>query len=412
MAATTGPDAPTPTRRAASPGGGVARREVLRLAGVVTGAAALGGLAGCGLRWERDAPDLPLLPSARAYPAAQALRAEAGRHLSAQQEARRWADAGGPALARELVAVHAQVAAALEARLDAVGEARATASATTPATTPAPTAAASGAEASAASGARDAATGSPRAATGSPGAAAGSPSTAAAGRGEEARRALLRAERDAADGGPDVHLASLPPVDRVMLGSAYVTRAHAARLLRAPALPAPSHPAVGDAAHAVALLATVRPITYGMEVATARLVVADAPLAATARQALAAVHRQRQMLSEQAGPSAPAAPLGYDLDGPVDTPARAQALATRLLTALADAHVRALGDVTPDDGDSAAARAAATGATRDATPGAIPGASAVPDGPELAVASLLGWAREAEWWRGACGGEPRALPTA
>ncbi|GAB94723.1 hypothetical protein KILIM_010_00540 [Kineosphaera limosa NBRC 100340] len=313
--------------------------------------AALGAASGCGLRWERGAPQLPIVPSARAYPGAAALRTELAASRSAHAAAQAWSVAGGPVLSRVLLRVHGEQIAALIARLESVSEPVPPAESGTAATSP-----------------------------------SGSPTASPSGRSEDdARARLLEAE---AAGLREVDaLAAAPAADRALLAGCLVTRAQAARLLGAGALQAPRRPAAGSVEQAVDLLATVRPVVYGLEVATARVVVAGGERAQVARASLDAARRQRQFLEQQAGNTAPAAPLGYVLDDPVDTPADAAKLAHRLLTDLADAHVRAVAAAPPTSAD---------------TPGAAP----------QVVASLLSWAREAEWWRGQWGAGPRALGVA
>ncbi len=100
------------------------------------------------------------------------------------------------------------------------------------------------------------------------------------------------------------------------------------------------------------------------------------------------MRRQRQFLVQAAGSAAPPPQLGYDVPEPVSSPAAADALARDLLAGLSDAYVRELGEV----GELG------TGTSDDA-------GQVAP-----AVASLLGWAREAEEWRGTWGAGPRALP--
>ena len=365
-------------RESASPGAGsgselacFARRDLLAgVPGVVLAITAAGGVSGCGLRLERGAPQLPIVPTARGYPGAAALRAELARCASARNLAQAWSGAGGPVLSRVLVRVHGEHVEALRARLESVSEA---------------TQAPESGEASA-----DATSGRPNTTepTGGPDAEQTAPETATPE--AAARRGLLVAETAALSDTDD--LAAAPPADRSLLGGCRVTRAQAARLLGAPALPTPHRPVAGSVEHAVELLETVRPVLYGLEVATARVVVAGDERATLARQSLEAVRRQRQHLEQQAGSAAPAPPPGYALDAPVTTPAQAAMLARRLLTALADAHVSALGSIPGQAGQPTARES-------DSPPQASP----------RAVAALMGWAREAEWWRSAWGPGPRAV---
>lgn len=366
----------------------LSRREALGAAGRWLGVASLtavtgsglAGLSGCGLRLERSAPALPLLPSARPYPGAAALRGELMRCREAEAAARAWSAPAGPALARTLADLHAEHVAALVTRLESVSEAvpeapSAGSSTSTPSgpsappTPSAPSTPSTPAAPSAPSTPASAATPSPTSA----------PSTASA---DAARRRLLAAESAGLD--DLATLAAAPAIDRPLLGACHVARAQAARLLGARALGAPRRPAAASVEQAVEVLGTVRQVVYGLEVAAARVVVAGSPRAQVARDSLAAAQRQRQFLEQQAGDRAPAGPPGYDLGAPVVTPADADALARRVLTALTDAHVRAL-------------------AADDSTPNA-------PALPEPVAASLLAWARESEWYRGAWGAGPRAVP--
>ncbi|MDO5711575.1 MAG: hypothetical protein Q4P32_07545 [Micrococcales bacterium] len=342
--------------------GGICRRKALR-GGVLLGALAVGGiLGGCGLRLERSAPSVPLLPAARPYPGADALRAELARCRVAQEGAQDWSRAGGPALARTLVQLHAVQIDALEARLREVHETVPTPSAASPGSTPAPTA-------------------------------------RSAGGGTGLQDVLLAAERAGIAGS---QLASTPAADRSLLAGCLVGRAQAARLLGAPALAGPRSPQPASPEEAAELLGVVHPVLYGLEVATAVVVVARAPLAKVARLSLTSVQRQRQVLVQAAGSSAPAPRLGYTLPGPIDTAPAAQALARDLLSDLADAYLRMIGRL-PQAADAGprAQVARADGTTRPDAEGADLAA---------AIAGLLGWAREAEFWRGTWGAPPRAVP--
>lgn len=358
------PAADTATRRALA----LSRREALRAAGLLGALATLGG---CGLRLERSAPQVPLLPSARPYPGGEALRAELARCRAAQDAASAWSRAGGPALSRGLRDLHAEQVDALEARLaevhEPVTEVRSSSTAASGATRTAP----------------------------APASPTGSPTAPAAGSGDPARTqaVLLAAEQVGLDG---AWLAAAPAADRVLLGGCLVARAQAARLLGGPARPVPRRGRMGPATteQAVQLLRTLYPVLYGLEVATARVVVARAPRAQAARTSLAGVRRQRQLLVQAAGSAVPAPELGYELPGPVSTPAAADALARDLLGDLSDAYVRMLGAL----GEEPSQRA------QDSEPSDGPGDLAA------AVASLLGWAVETEAWRGAWGAGPRALP--
>lgn len=90
------------------------RRAVLRGLGRSGVALAAGvALSACGLRWEADAPDLPVLPRDR-YPGADALHAEAQRVAAARGAV---AEAGST----ELVAMHGAQLAVLTKRLVAAG---------------------------------------------------------------------------------------------------------------------------------------------------------------------------------------------------------------------------------------------------------------------------------------------------
>ena len=343
------------------------RRDALRGAGLLGALAVGGSLGGCGLRLERSAPHVPLLPSARPYPGGDALRAELARCRAAREAAQVWSEAGGPALSRNLIRVHTAQVEALQTRLAQVHE---------PVTSPAgaPSEGPSSGPASSGPTARPSATaGTPRA------------TSAATTDPAQARAALLSAERQALDG---AWLAGAPAADRVLLGGCLVARSQAARLLGAPALPSPKRPRPATPEQAAGLLRVLYPVLYGLEVATARVVVAGAPRAQAARASLAGVRRQRQFLVQAAGSSAPPPHLGYEVPEPVSSPAAADALARDLLGDLSDAYVRGLGEV----GELA------EGSSDDA-------GEVAP-----AVASLLAWARETEGWRGTWGAGPRALP--
>lgn len=343
------------------PSTAVSRRDALRGAGVLGALTVGGSLGGCGLRLERSAPHVPLLPSARPYPGGEALRAEAARCRAAHDAAQTWSRAGGPPLSSVLIRLHAAQLAALDARLRQVHE-------------PVSTDSSGGAEPSGGTAAP------------TPGAApsshtAASP-TVASPTVAQARAALLAAEQV---GLAAAELAAAPAADRPLLGGCLVARGQAARLLGAPAPPGPRRPRPATPEQAAALLRVLYPVVYGLELATARVVVARAPRAAAARAALVGVRRQRQFLVQAAGAAAPAPHLGYEVPEPVTTPAAADALARKLLGGLSDAYVRMLGDL-----------AEGTPQNRGEL--------------DLAVASLLLWAREAEAWRGAWGAAPRALP--
>lgn len=281
--------------------------------------------------------------------------------MPGQAAARAWSAAAGPALARALADIHAEHVAALVARLEAVSEAVPEAP-----STPSPTASPTSMPA--------------RSRTSTPTPTPPAPTSTASA--DAARRRLLAAESAGLD---DIAtLAAAPAIDRPLLSACHVTRAQAARLLGARALGAPRRPAAASVEQAVEVVGTVRQVVYGLEVAAARVVVAGSPRARVARDSLAAVQRQRQFLEQQAGDRAPAAPPGYDLGAPVATPADAEALARRVLTALTDTHVRAFA------ADASTSNAQAL--------------------PEPAAASLLAWARESEWYRGAWGAGPRTVP--
>lgn len=385
-----------PLRREAlgSAGAVLSRREALGAAGRWLGVASLtavtgsglAGLSGCGLRLERSAPALPLLPSARPYPGAAALRGELMRCREAEAAARAWSAAAGPALARTLADLHAEHVAALVTRLESVSEvvpeAPSAGSSTSAPSTPSapPTPSAPSTPSTLATPATPAAPAAPSApASAAAPSPTSAPSTASA---DAARRRLLSAESAGLD--DLATLAAAPAIDRPLLGACHVARAQAARLLGARALGAPRRPAAASVEQAVEVLGTVRQVVYGLEVAAARVVVAGSPRARVARDSLAGVQRQRQFLEQQAGDRAPAAPPGYDLGAPVATPADAEALARRVLTALTDTHVRAFA------ADASTSNAQAL--------------------PEPAAASLLAWARESEWYRGAWGAGPRTVP--
>lgn len=337
------------------------------------------------------------------------MRAELARSSAALAAARDWSAAGGPALSRAIIAVHVPQVEALTQRLTAVGEATRSPDAT------------------------------PDAPAGTTTRRPSADALDAQGAEAAAKARLLAAETDAVTGA-NIGWAPIAAADRMLLGACLVTRAQAARLLGSPAQPAPRRPHAANAEQAVELLTVVRPVLYGLEVAAARVVVARGRRVQVARDSLSAIRRQRQFLEQQAGHAAPATPLGYELPGPVDTPQQAQALAQDLLTSLADAHIRALGrlPVGPPTNTGTATPTATPMPTPMPTPTPTPmptptptaGSVAAPEAPpapnapgvtdatdatdaaDAAVAGLLGWAREAEWWRFAWGAGLRAVPPA
>ncbi len=343
--------------------GALTRRDALRGVLALGALAGAGALSGCGLRLERSAPGLPLLPSARPYPGGPALREELARCQAAHDAAQAWSKAGGPPLSRTLQQLHAEQIDALRQRLRAVNE-----PVGEPGSGPAAT------------------TGSIR--VGEPGNDGSNNNVAVL-----AAR-LLAAQTAGLDGAA---LAGAPAADRPLIGGCLVARAEAARLLEAPPQPGPRVPAPASADQAAALLAVIHPIRYGLEAATARIVVSGAARGPAARASLAGLRRQQQFIEDVAGSQAPVPGLGYVLPGPVDTPAAAETLARKLLGDLSDTYVRALGETgpvaEPDDGTAASAEDETSSAAQQA-----------------AIASLLLWARQAEGWRGAWGAAPRALP--
>lgn len=338
------------------PAGRPGRREVL--ASGALGAAGL-LLAGCGLRWESDAPDLPLLPR-EPYPGLDVLSAERDRTRAALVALSSvGSPAGAPAVGRltatlagRLAATHRADVAALDARLAQVGSG-ADGAATPPASTGSDPASPPA---------------SPRS---SPRPSSAPPDNPAAG--PSATAQVVSAERaDLGAGVVSAAVAGAAAADLPVLVAARVGRAGAARLLGAQVPGAPPDPRV-PAAVAGRLLDLVAPAVYGLEVAAAQAAPARRETATAAVDALSVA---RDQLDELAGPAPTPVPLGYRLPFPVTTPAAADRLAAAVLHDLARDLVAACAAVPGDAG---------------------------------ALRAIAGWALEAWTWRARWGAAPASL---
>jgi len=103
-----------------------------------------------------------------------------------------------------------------------------------------------------------------------------------------------------------------------------------------------------DGAVVVPLLQAARATVYGFEVVAAQIGAAGRALAMST---LASVRAQASQLQRLAGPSAPLAPLGYEMPFPVLDGASARRLALHLLTTMLTSQAAALG---PATGEAAA----------------------------------------------------------
>lgn len=325
------------------------RRNVLRaLAAAVTGGAVLGLGAGCGLRWEADAGNLPLLPRDR-WAGADLLLGELEAVLTASQTL---AAVGGRGLA-PLVAAHQAQETALRQRLAEVHE-----------DTPAPP-------------------------TGAP-----TPGTATAAQ-------LVKAEwAGLMDPGGRTLAPAHPAGDQqdvLLVGSVQVARLAFGRRAGG-TWPAPS-PEDGlralPAEPAAGLLAHVRATVYQLEIVAARLPQATTKelprnAAQVAADTLAALNRLETDLTQGAATPTPP-PLGYPHGQPT-TPEQLRDHAIDALTGLADAMVTALPAAWPFAADANA-----------------PAGS--PEGPDFgAYSALRTRAADVEHWRLAWGGTMRGTP--
>lgn len=291
----------------------VSRRAVLRALGL---AGFSGLLAGCGLRWESDAPDLPLLPRDR-HPGAEALRGE----TALVEAARAAAAAAGDGVA---VAANTDHLRALTDRLVAVHDIPAARDGTqeTPAAT--------------------AVTPAPEVATPAP---AEAPSL---------RARAARAEWAGLDPQAAADIAAVADAqDLLLLASVQVSRLALGRRFggRWSAL-TPTDGIADVTAEAIPdLLATARRTAYVLDVCAARATPAQEPAATASIDAVArivadlaaAARRDREREDGSTEPAIPPPPLGYPLDlaSTADPEAVADAAATALAS-LSDALVAAM----------------------------------------------------------------------
>ena len=354
----------------------MARRTMLRGLGLAGLGAAAAGLGGCGLRWESDAPNLPLLPRDR-HPGAAALRAELARVEAACQATA----AAGDAVA---AAANTEQVQALVARLTAVNDIRPDDPALgllTPAV-PDPV--------------------DPTSPT-NPTSPPRPPANDAKPRAVTAQWAGLDAEttEGIAAGGADGQ-------DLLLLASVQVGRLALGRRLggRWAALSPGDGIAGVSPATATTLLASARRTAYLLDVCAARASDAQKSAAAGGRDA---VHRIVVDLGAAAtAPTAPSGdatgsrdgatpppPLGYPLQAPT-TPEEVASLAGGALTDLSDAIVAAM----PDEW----ARVADTADTADTSGTSVPAAAA------KTVSALRRRAAECEQWHTAWTTQVRGLP--
>ncbi len=317
---------PEPSR----PGRRVGRRTVLLAA---VGSASV--LAGCGVRLESDAPDLPFLPR-RPVPGEDVLVAAAAGSAALAVSA---GAAGSTPLLSTLATLHGRqhqvLVAALRARRvpDDVITPPSPMESDTPSTSATPSPSAASASADEAVAALAAAEGAGLADPGrfDPVDAALRPTLAA-----------LLAQRYAAT----VLLGGRPPqppsTDPRVASASPASPASPAT----PATPAtPAGPAGGppvpwpDPAAVVPLLVATRAAAYGLEVVAAQAARRDATLA---RGSLAAVRSLAAQQRATVGGAAPAPALGYELPFPVHTPAAARRLALEVLTRLRESYGAAL----------------------------------------------------------------------
>lgn len=279
------------------------RRRIVLAAGLAALAAPVVGLSGCGLRLEDDAPQLPRLPGQGPHPSAALLHAELSRCETALVAASAASGRGGPAVAAALVGVHSAQAAALRARLEKIGE-------------DLPPGLAGGAPTSPG-------TASPR--------STASPTPAPVSRAEvdELRRAEAAGTRPA----ELTDLAAAAASDTTLLCGCRAVRAAASALVGGPAPASTLPPTLASPAQVGALLTAANALVYGLQVATTRVAPARRQVAGAA---LTWASRLRDSLQVPAGPSAPPAPLGYELPFPVDSPAAADRLAQLVLARFAD----------------------------------------------------------------------------
>lgn len=197
--------------------------------------------------------------------------------------------------------------------------------------------------------------------------------TGSAGSGEPAWPAseALGLRRDGGRLGEGTGLAEVPADELPLVLAVRVQRAVGSAVAGVPSAPPPPA-ATASPAEAARLAGAAGSALYGLDVAAAR-----APDEATIATARASVMQTRQVLRALPGGDAPPPALGYELPFPVRDAAAAGRLAVHVLHGLTAAVV-------------AGAAAAA--------------------GQEPALASLLGWAAEAEGAAVTLGGGLRAFP--
>ncbi len=343
------------------------------------GAASVGVLTGCGLRWESDAPDLPVLPRDR-HPGADALRGEltyieAARLTAASASASTGDDAA--------VAAHTEQIRALRQRLADVNDLGPSEPTDPPPLPPLPTA--------------------PAANT------------------DLARRAAAEAEWAGLDLAASAHLAAsgADEQDLLLISSIQVCRLALGRRFGGRWAAASPHDGFAQISAAVTgdLLAAARRCAYVLDVCAARapaalettatgsrdtahrlLIDLDAAAAAQAGQNEQTEPNEQTAEAEgRVGGATPPPPLGYPLDAAaLSTPAGVSALAARALADLSDALVAAM----PGEWKHAAETADAAPADESApTP-----ESARP------VVALRRRAAECEQWHSAWSSGVRSLP--
>lgn len=361
------------------------RRAVLRF-GAVAGFVVAGGTAGCGLRLERDAPNIPLVPAAEAHPAEANLRAELATVRAALAAATSFVPPPGPtaALVQMLRNLHAEQESVLRDRLrqvrgrDPLGEPE-TFGGPSPATPPGTATAARGTSAAAAP------------------AAAGPLAT------------LLAAEGTGIGAAARGDLARVPDSDRALVGALLAQRGVAWLRL------GPSGDAVGlgtavaavpgpdgrsllpDPGWTPAVQLTLRlapaaaAARYGAEVIAARSAAAQGP-AARAGLAALADHAARLREAARAAGRPGAAELGFSLPFRVATADDVARLARHIWTGWARSVASALVPaVASAPASEAGADLASDVPTSRDQPHGEPG--------EGDAAALVGWLVEAELMR-------------
>lgn len=384
--------------------------------GALTGLVVAAGAAGCGLRLERDAPSIPLLPPAEPHPAEATLRAELAAVRTARAAAAAYAAPSGPtaALVQALRAVHADQESVLRARLQRLG-------AREPLDDPATSPTSAGTPSGTAVG-----TSPPRGPSRGP-----SPATPAAAH----LAALLTAEGTRIGASARAGLERVPDSDRALVGALLAQRG-VAWLRLGPAagavglgtavaavpgpdgrslLPGPAWTPSAELARRLAPAAAAA--RYGAEVTAARAVAAQGPAARTGLAALAD-HAARLSEAARAAGDPGAAELGFGLPFRVTTAADVARLARHVWTAWAQAVASTLvpepeqtasptssSPVGTSAGSAAAAGAGrAASATTPAPAPAAPPAAAIREQAHAEpgyddAAALVGWLLEAELMR-------------